>query len=195
MILTLEEFWGRICVRRMDLFAPVSAVSSQTAGGQVIRARSFGADLWKADVQLYGNRAAQARAVRALLMLAQQPGTVIEVSDRNYRGYDRVVTVASKASDNRRVVLAGLDRGFVFAPGDMVSIGHSLHAVTAADPANAAGQCTVWLMPHLPPSVVVGAVVEVRRPKMLAVVDQIKPAQFTRVLAGESSFAITQVHL
>ena len=199
MILTLAEFWDPLCVFKHDLFPPALAVSSQTGGGQVIRARSFGDDLWRGRFWLepskrdFRNSAARMRDRHARLMLAQQPGVRFEVRYPSYRGYQQTAGLFSRHANNRQVVLDGLPQGFRLAVGDMLSIGYHLHTVTGATAATSLGRSTVQIMPHLHHTVTAGSAVELRAPKFLAVIGEISPARFESVIAGEASFTIMQV--
>lgn len=194
MILSRAEFWDRLAVRSADLFAPTLAVSSRTAGGQIIRARSFGDDLWTATVTLAPGTHANIRERRALLMLAQQPGVRIVADDPSYVGQSRPgVTLQAVAPDNRTFTLAGMEDATLNG-GDYIEINRHFHTITKANAPNAGGQMVVEVMPHARVTIPVGGTVGLFDPGFLAVIDGIKPAMFEAVVAGEASFTITQVY-
>ncbi|MCJ8138437.1 hypothetical protein [Falsirhodobacter halotolerans] len=195
MILTRDQFWDRLRVRSLDLFPPALKVTSRTAGGQVISARRFGEDLWRASVMLAPHHYGSGRERRTLLALAQQPGMQVLINDPTYVGPNRTgVTLQAVASDNRTLTVAGLAQGSALRPGDYLSINQALYSVVTAGPANAQGRATIAIIPHLRFGTPAGATVELRQPEMLAVVENIQPATFEAAIAGAASFTIQQVH-
>lgn len=194
MILNRSACWDLLKIRSVDLFAPALTVSSRTGGGQVIRARSFGDDLWTATVTLAPGYHADIRRRRALLMRAQQPGVRIVANDPAYRGESRSgATLKSVASDNRTLVIAGMT-GATLAAGDYIEVNRHFHTIYSAGVVQSNGDLTVEVMPHVRPSIPINGSVSFRDPGFLAVVDQIRPALFEAVIAGEASFTITQVY-
>lgn len=194
MILTRSEFWDRLAVRSADLFAPALAVSSRTAGGQVIRARSFGDDLWTATVTLAPGSHRDIRVRRGLLMLAQQPGVRIVADDPSYAGQSRSGgTLQAVAPDNRTLTLAGMADA-TLNQGDYIEVSRHFHTVTKSNAPNGSGQMVVEVMPHVRPTIPIGGAVGLSDPGFLAVIDGIRPAMFEAVVAGEVSFTITQVY-
>lgn len=192
MILTRPNFWELLNIRSADLFAPVLAVSSRTGGGEIIRARSFGEDLWTGTITLAPGTHEDIRRRRALLMLAQQPGVRIVADDRSYTGEMRTgVTLKSVASDNRTIVLAGM-AGATLKAGDYIDQQRHFHTITAVGGTTGGGDMTVEIMPHARFSISIDGPVEIRNPGFLAVIDRIRPAMFEAVVAGEASFTITQ---
>jgi len=134
------------------------------------------------------------RARRALLMLAQQPGVMVVAGDATYRGPNRsTATLAAVAGDNRTLTIAGMDDAGLLM-GNYIEVQRHFHTVTADAVPDIAGRITVEVMPHVEPSIPIGGKVELTRPGFLAVVDNIRPAVFENVLAGEASFSITQVY-
>lgn len=194
MILSRSEFWSLMRVKSLDLFPPALTVGSRTGRGQIIRARSHGADLWTGTATLAPHQHADVRMRRALMALAQQADTQVLIDDPAYTGHDRTgVTLYAISSDNRTLTLAGLAQGFSMRIGDDLSIGQAMYTVTSAAAAASNGRATVAVMPHLLFGTEVGAAVNIRDPEMLAVIDNIRPATFEAVIAGEASFTVTQV--
>lgn len=190
----LADFWDTLLIESMDLFAPVLAVSSRTAGGQVIRARSFGSDLWQANVSLASEYHGAQRQNRALLMLMQQPGFTFRVDDPTFRGPARPnVRLTAIQTDNRTITLSGLAANYAFPPGSLLSIGLGLYSVVGGGPANASGNAQINVVPHIRAGTALNSLVEVQRPSFKAVMDQIAPARFQSVVAGEAGFRLTQV--
>lgn len=193
-ILTLAQFWEQLGVARMDLFPPTLATSSRTGAGSVIRVRSFGEDLWRASVTLQRCNHEKARMRRALLALGQQPGYQFLVNETGYPGINRAgATLLSVGSDNRSMVIGNMG-GFHFRVGSLLEVSRHFHTVTSAGATGTNGQASIQVMPHIRPGIPINGAVELRKPVFIAQLEDISPAMFEPVVAGEASFTITQAH-
>lgn len=194
MILSRPAFWAQMRVKSLDLFPPALAAASRTGRGQIIRSRSHGADLWTGTATLAPHYHDDVRARRALLILAQQPDTQVVINDPAYAGPDHAsVILQAIANDNRTITLSGVTQGIALQVGDCLSINRAYHTVTSAGTADGSGRMSVAVMPHVVFGTEPGTAVNIRNPEMLAVIDNIRPAMFEAVIAGEASFTVTQV--
>lgn len=111
--------------------------------------------------------------------------------------FDGTCTLADVASSNKEIDLEDLPSGFEFSPGDYLSFDYSskraLHRVSAAVTANASGEATIEVRPHVRSGWDADATVTLEKPaaRMLIVPDSVTdPVDHRRL--GRVSFEAVQ---
>lgn len=203
---SLANFSNRLRVRRLSLHAPTPVKQSQTAGGEIIRARQ-GATLWEGQCGLSFDHHAPAREIRVMLDLLMDAGASFLLSPAGYAGPASgsvgagPFTLTSVAANNRDVTLGGLAASSVLTRGDYLSftygsnpVRYAFHQVVSLSAvASGGGAVTVEVFPPVQPGWSAGAVVLLKAPRLKAIVVDREAGESVRVFHDGMSFTFRQV--
>lgn len=179
--LSIDDFFGDLRVRQIEVDLPDTLVTSRTAGGG-IAVDSIADRLWTATVRIAGGYNLDLEAVRAKLSILREADRSLLVYPKQ-RPFPRndpagaalgaaIPRIASLASNNRELTISDLPAGYVITAGDYLSFQYGANPVrygfyqvvvgAVADAGGLTGQIEVT--PHIRPGATVGSVVALARP-------------------------------